>query len=97
MKLSKMITQTENEIMNLDESFDFTINKLTADSKNVEQNDIFFAVKGFVTDGNKFIQDAFEKGAKAVITAGEPDIIDSRIQSEGCAQNYGGYEQRILW
>lgn len=79
MKFSKMITQTENEIMNLDESFDFTINKLTADSKNVEQNDIFFAVKGFVTDGNKFIQDAFEKGAKAVITAGEPDIIDSRI------------------
>ncbi len=79
MKFSKMITQAENEILNLDESFDFTINKLTANSNDVAQNDIFFAVKGFVSDGNKFIEEAFEKGAKAVITDSEPGIIDSRI------------------
>ncbi|HRF64955.1 MAG TPA: UDP-N-acetylmuramoyl-L-alanyl-D-glutamate--2,6-diaminopimelate ligase [Ignavibacteria bacterium] len=79
MKFSNMIAQTENEILRLDESFDFTINKLTSNSNNVEQNDIFFAVKGFVSDGNKYIEDAFEKGAKAVITDGEPGITDSRI------------------
>lgn len=74
-----MITFAENEILNLEESFDFNINKLTANSKDVEQNDVFFAIKGFVTDGNAYINEVLEKGAMAVITGGEPGIIDSRI------------------
>lgn len=70
---------TGNEINNPEKSFDFTVNKLTFNSMNVEQNDIFFAVRGYVTDGNKYINDALQKGAMAVITDGEPGITDSRI------------------
>ncbi|MEO8513201.1 MAG: UDP-N-acetylmuramoyl-L-alanyl-D-glutamate--2,6-diaminopimelate ligase [Ignavibacteria bacterium] len=79
MKFSEMISLAENKILKPEESFDFNINKLTASSNDVEQGDIFFAVKGFVSDGNKFIGDAFDKGAKAVITDSEPDIADPRI------------------
>ena len=79
MKLSEMISLTENEILSPADSFDFEINKLTASSKDVEQGDIFFAVKGFISDGNRFIPDAFDRGAKAVITDSDTGIIDQRI------------------
>ncbi len=74
-----MITYAENEILNMEDSFDFNINKLTSSSKSAEQNDIFFAIRGFVTDGNTFINEVLEKGAMAVITDGEPGVIDHRI------------------
>lgn len=73
------MTLTGNEINTLEKSFDFSVNKLTFSSLNVEKNDIFFAVKGFVSDGNKFINDALQKGAMAVFTDGEPGISDNRI------------------
>lgn len=47
---------------------DFQINKLCYNSKHVEQNDIFFAVKGLKSDGNSFIGEAAAKGAGAIIS-----------------------------
>ncbi len=74
-----MIAKTEAEIVDFDKSFDFEVNKLCASSNEVESGDVFFAIKGFKSDGNAFIADALAKGAKAVITDSEVDIIDSRI------------------
>jgi len=79
MKFSEMITKIENEIIDLDQSFDFEVNKLCYNSNLVEQNDIFFAIKGFKADGNEYIKSAFANGAKAVFTDGEPVANDSRI------------------
>ncbi len=79
MKFSEMITSAEKEIIDLDKSFDFEVNKLCYSSKDIEKNDIFFAIKGYKTDGNKYIPDAINKGAMAVITDGEPDVMDPRI------------------
>lgn len=79
MNFKEMLKAADENIINPEESFDFRINKLTFNSQNVEQNDIFFAVKGFVTDGNKYVNDALQKGAKAVITDGDPGISDKRI------------------
>lgn len=59
--------------------FDFEVNKLCYNSNLVEHGDVFFAIKGFKSDGNKYIQDAFDKGAGAVITEQFPDARDSRI------------------
>lgn len=41
------------------------ISGLAFDSRRVRQNGLFFAIKGFVTDGKKFLKDAFAKGAAA--------------------------------
>lgn len=79
MKLSEMIVRTEEEILDFDNSFDFEVNSLRYYSKEVQLNDIFFAIKGYKTDGNKYIQDALDKGAKAVFTDGDSDITDQRI------------------
>lgn len=79
MNFSELMIITGNEKNIPDKNFDFTVNKLTFNSLNVEKNDIFFAVKGFNADGNKFINDALQKGAMAVITDGEPGISDNRI------------------
>lgn len=79
MNFSELMILTGNEKNIPDKNFDFTVNKLTFNSLNVEKNDIFFAVKGFNADGNKFINDALQKGAMAVITDGEPGISDNRI------------------
>ena len=68
MKFSEMVLKTENEITDVDVKFDFEINKLCYNSSLVEQGDVFFAIKGYKTDGNKFIGDAFTKGAGAVFT-----------------------------
>lgn len=79
MKFSEMIAKTEEEIMVLEKGFDFEIHKLCYNSLAVQQNDIFFAIKGFKTDGNTFIKDALDRGAKAVFTDSKPMITDSRI------------------
>ena len=39
------------------------------DSRKIKKRDIFFAIKGNKTSGIKFIRDAIEKKASAVITA----------------------------
>ncbi|WP_457681748.1 UDP-N-acetylmuramoyl-L-alanyl-D-glutamate--2,6-diaminopimelate ligase [Thermovibrio sp.] len=44
---------------------------ITEDSREVSRGFLFFAYKGFSTDGNLFVKEAVEKGAVAVITDSE--------------------------
>lgn len=68
-----MIKKADKEINGFDVKIDFDVHKLCYNSKQVERGDVFFAVKGFKTDGNKYINDALAKGAGAVIS----DSVDS--------------------
>ena len=43
-------------------------NKIKINSKDIKKNDIFLALKGKKSHGNKFIGDAFEFGARYCIT-----------------------------
>jgi UDP-N-acetylmuramoyl-L-alanyl-D-glutamate--2,6-diaminopimelate ligase len=43
------------------------ISKIHYDSRQVTSNSIFVAIKGYKTDGHKFILDAINKGAEAVV------------------------------
>ena len=47
------------------------VTDLVFDSRLVKQGALFFALPGHHTDGNKYIADAIEKGANAVIYEGE--------------------------
>jgi UDP-N-acetylmuramoyl-L-alanyl-D-glutamate--2,6-diaminopimelate ligase len=54
------------------------ITNISIDSRNVNENSLFFAIEGFKTDGHKFIQDALNKGVRAVVLqnpAALPDQI----------------------
>lgn len=74
-----MIRIAEDEVIDTTKLLDFAVSKLCYNSKEAEPNSVFFAIKGYYTDGNHFIKDALEGGAAAVFTDGEPGISDSRI------------------
>lgn len=54
-------------------SLDIDINKIRNNSKDVKENDMFIAIKGFDFDGHECILEAIENGAK-VIVAQEDEI-----------------------
>lgn len=60
MKIDKLINTKVNN--------NHKINSLKTNSKNVKSNDIFYAIKGSISDGNKYIKDAIKLGAKTIIS-----------------------------
>ena len=70
MKLTQLLQGVE--ILKTTVSLDLEISQVHYDSRNVTPGSLFVAVTGFVTDGNKYIPMALEKGAAAVVTAIEP-------------------------
>ena len=46
---------------------DFEVKGISCNSKTVKDNFIFVAIKGVKADGNKFIQEAIDKGARGII------------------------------
>ena len=45
---------------------DVVINELHLDSRKVNKNDVYFAIKGFASDGHDYIESAITKGARVV-------------------------------
>ncbi len=43
---------------------DLSIHRISTDTRQIEKNDVFFAIKGDCFDGHDFISEAFEKGAR---------------------------------
>ena len=48
-------------------NLDINIEKIDSDSRNIEKNDLFVAIKGFETDGHEYIEEAIKKGATAIM------------------------------
>lgn len=48
-------------------SGDFQVSGVEIDSRDVREGDLFFALKGETTDGHRFVEAAFAKGAAAVV------------------------------
>lgn len=49
------------------------------DSRKIQKNSVFVAIKGYKTDGHKFLQDAINKGAVAVVVEDDNSIPDDLI------------------
>ncbi len=73
------------------------INEVRYDSRDVEPGDLFVAIRGFETDGHKYIAGAMEKGAAAVVCEEAPEGIpavvvgDSRTALAEIAANRFGH------
>ena len=50
--------------------------KITTDSRNVEKNSIFFALRGEKFDGNRFAKEALQKGARYAVIDNKDFFID---------------------
>lgn len=92
-------------------NLDIDIKKITNDSRNVSQGDMFIAIKGFEKDGHNYIQDAIASGAKVILVQedmlkqiiplipNEVTLItapDSREATAICACNYYDNPSRKL-
>lgn len=69
MKLSQLLSNCEYEL--LQGSLDANIKDVIYDSRKVVPGCAFVALKGYNTDGHKYIPDAVEKGAAALIVEDE--------------------------
>ena len=54
---------------------DIAISKIEFDSRKIELNDVFVAIKGTLSDGHHFIDKALSLGAIAVVCEEFPDVI----------------------
>ena len=56
-------------------STDIAISKIDFDSRKIEANDVFVAIRGAISDGHDFIEKAIQQGAVAVICDTFPENI----------------------
>ena len=70
MKLKELLRGLE--IIKSNVNMEMEIADVVYDSRRVTPGSLFVAITGFVSDGNRFIPMALEKGAAAVVTAVEP-------------------------
>lgn len=72
MILKFLLDDLENVEIKGEESLN--IGKIEYNSKNINEGDIFVAIKGLKEDGSTYIKDAISKGAKVIILDKENDI-----------------------
>ena len=60
------------------------ITDITIDSRTSSNNSLFFAIKGFKTDGHNFINDVINKGVAAVVLQNPKAIPDQIFSHSGC-------------
>ncbi|WP_222983359.1 UDP-N-acetylmuramoyl-L-alanyl-D-glutamate--2,6-diaminopimelate ligase [Flagellimonas meishanensis] len=51
------------------------VNQVHFDSRKVEMDDVFVAIRGTITDGHKYIQKAIELGANAIVCEEFPELM----------------------
>ena len=60
-------------------STEIAINAINFDSRKIENNDVFIAIRGAVADGHEYIETAINKGAVAIICDTFPENIISGV------------------
>ena len=65
MKLNQVIQNLN--ILTLKGNLDIEITNVQYDSRKVTEGTLFICIKGFNSDGHKYIQSAIEKGAKVFL------------------------------
>jgi UDP-N-acetylmuramoyl-L-alanyl-D-glutamate--2,6-diaminopimelate ligase len=69
-KLKELLVHSE--ILDSQGDMDININAISLNSKVVEQNSLFVALKGNVVDGHQYINNAIENGVQAIVFQDEP-------------------------
>ena len=65
---------------------DVSFHRVSTDTRTLEKGDVFFALTGENFDGNRFVEEAFAKGAAGAVTTAESDagpcvILDDPLQA----------------
>ena len=76
MKLKDLIKDIDKKVSNFK---NIDIKGVTFDSRRVRDNFIFVALKGQKEDGHKFIPEAIERGAKAIVVEEKTSFLHSDV------------------
>lgn len=82
MNLIKILSGIDYEI--IQGEIDVEVNKINYDSRKVEKADIFVCIKGYSTDGHKYVDKAIENGCKVVIIQDNIEIKNDKITIIKC-------------
>lgn len=82
MKLSELLRQIAYRLVKGTD--DIRIRALKYDSRQVEQGDVFVCIKGYETDGHRFLSEALKKGAAAVVVQEHCTGCKSGKSERGC-------------
>lgn len=77
MELKKILSGLEG--LKVKGNLDVEITGIESNSKSVKEGFLFIAIKGFVVDGHKYIQNAIEAGAVAVLIEEGCDLKDIKV------------------
>ena len=88
MKLRQLLAGVD--IVHATADMDMEVGGVACDSRKVQAGDLFVAVVGYATDGNRYIPMALQKGAKVVVSAvpydGEAPYVQVRSDRLALAQ-----------
>ena len=108
MELKKILVGLEG--LKAKGSLDVKVKKIEINSKNIAEGDMFIAIKGYETDGHKYIDDAIQNGAKVIMIEDGFDLkklklteditlivtADTRYSASICACNFYGNPSKKL-
>ena len=101
VQISQLITNLDCEMVGGDQE----ISGLSYDSRKIKPGELFFAIRGFKTDGHKYIEEAISNGAVAVVVEEIQDldpaiaqilVPDTRAAMGKMAAAYFNYPSRRL-
>ena len=72
MKLKELLLTVD--MLECRADLNLEIGGIAMDSRKVKSSDLFVAISGFNSDGNRFIPMAMEKGAAVIVTAKKPEL-----------------------
>lgn len=95
MKLGKLLTDVN--VLESQADLEAEIGDISYDSRQTKKNDLFVAIRGFESDGHKFIGAAVKAGASVIICEEKPEesvpyiiVENSREALALASQNYFG-------
>lgn len=101
MKLQELLKNVA--VKNSTAAQDIDIKEVRYDSRAVQPGDLFVAIRGYATDGHKYIAKAMEQGAAAVVCEEAPEgvpavvVENSRIAlAEIAANRFGHPAERMV-
>ena len=101
MKLNELLQNVDVIAINAD--INMEISGVAYDSRKVAPGNVFVAIRGFTSDGNRFIPMAVEKGASAVVSAMRPSaetpyilVRNDRLALAQIAANFYGHPVKSM-
>ena len=77
MKLQELLKDVA--VKNSTAAQDIDIKEVRYDSRAVQPGDLFVAIRGYATDGHKYIAKAMEQGAAAVVCEEAPEGVPAVV------------------